>query len=392
MSKVLKGIAIGLGIILIMYVLATIIVPPIVDKGYNKVTQTSPYTVSNTAEEIYSSLDFIADLHCDVLLWKRDIQQHHDYGHVDIPRMLEANIGLQAFTIVSKTPKNMNFDLNTGDTDNITSLYIAQGRPVKSWFSLKERALVQCNSLYEFAEASNGKFSVITDQINFKSYLQKRATDKNITAGYLGIEGMQVLEGRLENVQVMYDAGIRMMAPVHFFDNELGGSAHGVSKLGLTEFGRQVIKEMEAKNMIVDLSHSAPALIDDVLAMATRPLLVSHTGVKGTCNNVRNLSDEHLIKIAQTGGLIGIALFDQAVCGTNALATAKAIQYTANLVGIEHVALGSDFDGAVITHFDITGYPLLVEELLKMNFTKVEISLIMGGNVKNFMLKNLPTI
>ena len=144
--------------------------------------------------------------------------------------------------------------------------------------------------------------------------------------------------------------------------------------------------------MIVDLSHSAPALIDDVLAMATRPLLVSHTGVKGTCNNVRNLSDEHLIKIAQTGGLIGIALFDQAVCGTNALATAKAIQYTANLVGIEHVALGSDFDGAVITHFDITGYPLLVEELLKMNFTKVEISLIMGGNVKNFMLKNLPTI
>ena len=203
---------------------------------------------------------------------------------------------------------------------------------------------------------------------------------------------MQVLEGKLENVQLMYDAGIRMMAPVHFFDNELGGSAHGVSKEGLTDFGRQVIIKMESRRMIIDLSHSAPALIDDVLAMATRPILVSHTGVKGTCNNVRNLSDEHLIKIAQTGGLIGIALFDQAVCGTTALATAKAIQYTANLVGIEHVALGSDFDGAVITHFDINGYPLLVEELIKMNFSKAEISQIMGGNVKEFMLKNLPTI
>ena len=262
----------------------------------------------------------------------------------------------------------MNFDMNTGETDNITSLYIAQGQPLKSWFSLKERALVQCEKLYSYARNSAGGFRVITSQNELKDYLKDRNTQEGLTAGYLGVEGMQVLEGKLNNVKVMFDAGIRMMAPVHFFDNELGGSAHGVSKKGLTDFGKKVIKEMEQRNMIVDLSHSAPALIDDVLEMATRPLLVSHTGVKGTCDNVRNLSDEHLLKIANTGGIIGIALFEPAVCGTNAYATAKAIKYAADLAGIEHIALGSDFDGAFTMHFDVTGYPLLVEELMKMDY------------------------
>ena len=390
MYKLLKIILAILSVVLILFFLVVQIVPPIVDKDFNTVTLKGPYTVTEETRALYNSLDFVADLHCDVLLWKRNINQKHDYGHVDIPRMQEARLALQAFTIVSKTPKNMNFDMNTGETDNITSLYIAQGRPLKSWFSLKERALVQCEKLYDYASNSEGDFRVITSRNEFKEYLSDRKNQEGLTAGYLGVEGMQILEGELANVKVMYDAGIRMMAPVHFFDNELGGSAHGVSKEGLTGFGKKVIKEMEARHMIVDLSHSAPALIDDVLEMATRPLLVSHTGVKGTCDNVRNLSDEHLIKIANTGGIIGIALFEPAVCGTDALATARAIKYATDLVGVEHIALGSDFDGAFTMHFDVTGYPLLVEELMKIEYSHEDIGLIMGGNVKRFMLANLP--
>ena len=392
MNKPFKIILATVSVVLILYFFAVQIVPPMVDKDFNTVSLKAPYEVTAEARIVYNSLEFIADLHCDVLLWKRDINKKHDYGHVDIPMMQEAGLALQAFTIVSKTPKNMNFDMNTGETDNITSLYIAQGRPLKSWFSLKERALVQCEKLYSYARNSAGGFRVITSQNELKDYLKDRNTQEGLTAGYLGVEGMQVLEGKLNNVQVMFDAGIRMMAPVHFFDNELGGSAHGVSKKGLTDFGKKVIKEMEQRNMIVDLSHSAPALIDDVLEMATRPLLVSHTGVKGTCDNVRNLSDEHLLKIANTGGIIGIALFEPAVCGTNAYATAKAIKYAADLAGIEHIALGSDFDGAFTMHFDVTGYPLLVEELMKMDYSPEDIGLIMGGNVKRFMLANLPKV
>jgi len=387
MQKITRVFTYIVAIVLVLYLATIFIVPPIVDKKFNTSTLSAPYHVAEKAQNLYDSLPFIADLHCDALLWKRNLQNRHDYGHVDIPRMLEARMSLQAFTIVSKTPKNMNFDNNTGETDNITTVYIVEGRPIKSWFSLKERALVQCQQLYSYESES---FRVITSSSALEKYINDKKTNKNITAGFLGVEGMQVLEGDIKNVDVMYEAGIRMMAPVHFFDNKLGGSAHGVSKGGLTEFGKAVIKRMEEKQMIVDLAHAAPKLIDDVLAIATRPVLVSHTGVKGTCDNIRNLSDAHLRGIAATGGLVGIALFEPAVCGTDAMATARAIKYTVDLIGIDHVALGSDFDGAYIMHFDVTGLPLIVQALLDLKFTDKEIAKIMGGNTRDFILKNFP--
>ncbi len=390
MKKTIRLISYLVAFLLVAYLLTILFVPPIIDKKFNTTTLLPPYHVSPQAQQVYERLPFIADLHCDALLWKRNLLKRHNYGHVDIPRMLEVGMALQAFTIVSKTPVNMNFDHNSAETDNITRLFIAQGRPVKTWFSLKERALEQCRQLYRFADESQGTFRVITSVADLQQYMQDKQNNQNITAGMLGVEGMQVLEGKLENIDAMYAAGIRMMAPVHFFDNKIGGSAHGIKKGGLTDFGRQAIKRMEEKHMIVDLAHASPALIDDVLDIATRPVLVSHTGVKGTCNNIRNLSDAHLKRIAAGGGLIGIAVFEPAVCGTDAAATARAIKYTADLVGIEHVALGSDFDGAYTMHFDVTGLPLVVEELLKLGYNEQEIGLVMGGNVRAFLLQNLP--
>jgi membrane dipeptidase len=390
MSRITRLLSIIVALLLLTYLAVVFIVPGKVDKNFNTSTLLPPYQVSASAQNIYNKLPFVADLHCDALLWKRNLLKEHDFGHVDIPRMIKAQMSLQAFTIVSKTPKNMNFDNNTGDTDNITTLFIAEGRPLKTWYSLKNRALDQCERLHSFAKESGGDFRVITSSTELNNYIEDRSKNKNIAAGFLGVEGMQVLEGELDNVDAMYDAGIRMMAPVHFFDNKLGGSAHGVSKGGLTEFGKSVIKKMEEKQMIVDLSHAAPKLIDDILALSSRPIIVSHTGVKGTCNNVRNLSDQHLLGIAATGGLIGIAFFEPAVCGTDAAATAAAIKYTVDLVGIDHVALGSDFDGAFTMHFDVTGLPIIVEELLNLGFNEFEIAAVMGGNAKDFLLKNLP--
>jgi len=389
--KVRRTLTIILTVALLLYIVITETVPTYVDKKFNTVAASPPYNVGQEAKDLYSSLTFISDLHCDALLWKRNLVKRHDYGHVDFPRMQEANMALQAFTIVSKTPKNMNFDHNSGDTDNITTLFIAEGRPMKSWFSLKERAIIQCDQLYSYAESSDNEFRVITSSKELSRFIDDRRVNSSLIAGFIGIEGMQVLEGDLNNVEAVYKAGVRMMAPVHFFDNKLGGSAHGIKKGGLTDFGRSVIKEMERKHMIVDLAHASPKLIDDVLAIATRPIIVSHTGVKGTCDNIRNLSDTHLERIASNGGLIGIAAFEQADCGTTAAATARAIKYTADLIGVDHVALGSDFDGAIQTHYDVTGYPLLVEELLKLGVSHEEIRLIMGDNVKDFLLRNLPS-
>jgi microsomal dipeptidase-like Zn-dependent dipeptidase len=150
----------------------------------------------------------------------------------------------------------------------------------------------------------------------------------------------------------------------HFFDNEVGGSAHGLVKGGLTPFGRQVVAKLEAKGMLIDLAHASKPLIDDVLAMAKLPVLVSHTGVAGTCPGPRNLSDTHLKRIA-TGGVVDIGYWEGAVCYPSVPAVVKAIRYALDQVGVEHVALGSDFNGATRTPFDVTGLAQLTEGRLQ---------------------------
>ena len=390
MRKILKILLKFIILIAALYIVFTLIAPGIIDKKYNPVRKTAPYKVPENVDKLYKSLDFVADMHCDALLWNRDLLEHNDFGQVDIPRMLEANIALQAFTIVTKSPKGQNFDKNTGETDNITTLSIAQGRNISSWFDLNERAIDQCSKLHDFASRSDGKFRIIKSKRDLLEYLDDRMRNKDITAGFLGVEGAHALNGKIENIEKLFDAGVRMMAPTHFFDNKLGGSAHGISKEGLTDFGKEVILEMQQKNMIVDIAHSSSKMVDDILSITTKPVISSHTGVKGTCNSVRNLSDDHIKGIAKTGGLISIAMFETAVCGQDAYATAKAIKYVIDLVGPDHVALGSDFDGSVITPFDITGLPLIVNELIKLDISEENIQKVMGGNVKRFMLENLP--
>ena len=389
--KWLKKIGFSICVALIIVGIATtIIIPKRLDKKYNTVAIHAPYTASVEAEKLYNSLDFIADMHCDALLWKRNLLEENSYGSVDIPRMLKANMGLQAFTIVTKAPKNMAMNNNTGETDQVTLPYILQRRPINSWFNLTNRAIVQCNALHQFEKKSNGVFRVIKSVSDLQKYISDKENTSEITAGFLGIEGMHALNGKLENVDKLYDAGVRMMSPVHFFDNKLGGSAHGISKSGLTNFGKEVIKKMQQKNMIVDIAHSSPKVIDDVFKITTKPILSSHTGVQGTCKTIRNLSDEHLKKIAASNGLICIAMFKHATCDNTPLSTVKAIKYCIDLVGANYVALGSDFDGAIKTHTDVTGLVLYVEEMLKLGISKEDIRKVMGANVKRFMLENLP--
>jgi microsomal dipeptidase-like Zn-dependent dipeptidase len=170
----------------------------------------------------------------------------------------------------------------------------------------------------------------------------------------------------------------------------LAGSAHGVEKGGLTPLGREVVGRLEQKKILIDLAHSSPRTIDDVLAMATRPVFASHTGVKGTCDNARNLSDDQLRGIAKTGGVVGIGFWPTAVCGPDAHAIARAIRYAVGVAGVDHVGLGSDFDGAVTEPFDATGLPLLTEALLQDGLAEDDVAKIMGGNVLRVLAQTLP--
>lgn len=386
MKKVLIAVAvillIGLGVFFF-------VAPAYIAKDMNAVLTPPPYQASEKARELHQKL-LVADLHADSLLWDRDLLERGAYGHVDIPRLIEGNVALQAFTIVTKTPRDMNIESNTGDTDNITLLAIARRWPFAAWGSLKERALHQSRKLHDLAARSEGKLTIIKTAADLSSYLERRRQEQGITAGFLGIEGAHALDGDLANIDALFDAGFRMMAPTHFFDNDLGGSAHGVEKGGLTEKGKEMIKRMEAKRMIVDLAHASAKVIEDALAIATRPVVVSHTGVKGTCDNNRNLSDEQIKAIAKNGGVIGIGYWDTAVCGQDARSIARAIRHVANLVGARHVGLGSDYDGAIPAPFDTTGLVQIADALLAEGFSEPEIELIMGGNVLRLLKENLP--
>lgn len=383
-NKILLPILLFLAIVLVAFFG---FVPYYLDKAYNKSYHTATAT---DREPWYDSIPFIADMHCDALLWNRNLLARHNYGHVDIPRMQEANAALEIFTIVSKSPRGLNYDSNEGNTDMIGLLAFGQLRNPQDWFSIKARALHQCEALRSTAERSNGIFRVITSQKELKQYITDRNANHKLTAGMLGLEGAHCLENDITNLEVFYKVGVRYIGLAHFFDNEWAGSAHGVHKGGLTAKGRELINRMEKLHIIIDLAHLAPKTIDDIFKLTRGPVMVSHTGVKGTCDNIRNLSDAQIQEIGRRNGIIGIGMWQTAVCGNDADATARAIKYVADRIGVDKVGMGSDFDGDVAASYDITGFRVVVKALEKQGFNRADIEKIMGGNVRDFFLRNLP--
>lgn len=363
--------------------------PAGVERWLNRTLQAGPYAASARAAALHRTL-FLADLHADSLLWGRDLLARGARGHVDVPRLIEGGVALQAFTVVTKSPRGLNLERNDSRTDEITLLALVQRWPPATWMSLKERALYQARRFDRAAAGSGGRLVPIRNAAELAAYVERRRREPGITAGFLGLEGAHALEGEGGNVDVLFAAGFRMMSPAHFFDTEVGGSAHGVAKGGLTPLGREVIRRMEEKRMLVDLAHASARTIDDVLAMATRAVVVSHTGVRATCDNPRNLGDDQLRRIAGTGGVIGIGYWATAICGDDARAVARAIRHAAAVAGVEHVGLGSDFDGAITAPFDTAGLPLVTDALLAEGFGEEDVAHIMGGNVLRLLSQTLP--
>jgi membrane dipeptidase len=382
---------VGRLILLVIFIVAAFLVtiPRLVDEQENKLVKKPPYAASERALNLHKELT-IADLHADSLLWGRDLLERSSYGQVDIPRLADGNVALQVFSLPTKTPHGLNIESNDDKSDDIFWLAMVDLWPPKTWNSLTERALYQARRLHQFANGSRGGFVVIESAADLSNYLERRRGNRRLTAGLLSIEGAHALDGKLENLDALYRAGYRMMSPSHFFDNDIGGSSAGVHKTGLTDKGREWVRQMEARHMIVDLAHASAQTIDDVLAIASRPVVVSHTGVKGTCDNHRNLSDDQIRSVAAKGGLIGIGYWETATCGTDARAIVKAMRYVSDRVGVEHVALGSDFDGAVTAPFDTTGVVEITDAMLEAGYSEQEVRMIMGENAMKFLAENLP--
>jgi microsomal dipeptidase-like Zn-dependent dipeptidase len=356
------------------------ITPPIVEAGMNKVVPAPLPKVTAQTRALHDSLQ-IADMHGDTLLWRRSLLDRAERGQVDLPRLLEGNVALQIFSSVTKTPKGQNYDSNPGNTDALTLLTVAQLQPPRTWGSLLQRSLWHAEKLDRAARGSGGKLRVIRTPAELDTLLADRAAGRKVVGGMLSIEGLQDMEGQLANLDKLYAAGFRMAGLAHFFDNEIAGSMHGVKKGGLTPLGVQTVQRMEKLGMIVDLAHSSHQTVAEVLAMAKRPVVSSHGGVQATCKVNRNLTDEEIRGVAKTGGVIGIGYWDAAICSTAPAAIVNAITHVRDLVGIDHVGLGSDFDGAVTTSFDTAQLAAVTQALVDRGFAPEDIRKVMGGNV-----------
>ena len=376
----MKKVALALlGLIAVAIVAFLIFGPAWFEKQTNMVDGKPLPEISAEAQRLHDSL-MIVDLHGDTLLWQRKITHPVTYGHIDLRRMQQGNVGLQIFSSVTKTPRGQNYDSNSADTDNITMLAIAQLQPMRTWFSLLERQLYHAQKLDRAVKDSAGALAKISNVADVDGLVEFRARNRRPIGVMFSAEGLQTLEGKRENLQKLYDSGMRMAGLVHFFDNELAGSMHGEKKGGLTKFGRTIIRDMEQKGMIVDIAHSSHATVADILKMARRPVVSSHGGVQAVCGVNRNLTDAEIRGVAATGGVIGLGYWDGAMCDTDPKTVAKAVRHVRDLVGIEHVALGSDFDGAVTTRFDTSGIVQITQALMDAGFTETEIRAVMGLN------------
>jgi microsomal dipeptidase-like Zn-dependent dipeptidase len=353
--------------------------PGYVEGSMNQIDDKPLIAVSDEAKALHKTLN-IVDLHSDTLMWNRDLNDSVSRGHMDLPRLQEGNVALQLFSSVTKTPKNQNYDGNGADSDNITLLTIAQLQPVKTWSSLVERSLYHAQKRNEAVAASDNAIKAVDTAGQLDALLVARQKDSRAVGAMLTIEGLQNLEGKAANLDRLYAAGFRMAGLTHFFDNELAGSMHGLKKGGLTPFGRDIVKRMETKGMIIDIAHLSHTGVAEVLAMATRPVVSSHGGVQATCKVNRNLTDDEVRGVAKTGGVIGIGYWDGALCDTSPRAGAKAMKHVRDLVGIQYVALGSDYDGATTVRFDTSQLVQVTQALMDEGFTAQEIRAVMGEN------------
>ena len=209
-------------------------------------------------------------------------------------------------------------------------------------------------------------------------------------AGIVVLEGGHCLEEKLENLKAFYNAGVRVMTITWNNSTSWAVSAQDASagnKGGLNDFGRQVIRTMDSLGMIIDVSHVGPQTVTDILATSKNPIIASHSGAAAIRNHYRNLTDPQIRAIAARGGVIGVVFYPPFLVssGTARLDdVVRHIDYIKNLVGVDYIAIGSDFDGmdgsAPVGLEDVSRFPALTEALLQKGYSEQDLRKILGEN------------
>jgi membrane dipeptidase len=358
------------------------VISEIVDRVMNRVALRGPHAVRPEVLEFHRSLA-VVDLVVGTALFRREFLVRGAIGHADLPRLTNAGVDLTGLTVATRFP-----DLRgTLSGPHFRSL----GIPVRGAPNMPiAEALIR--RIETWAADSNGRLQLLPSGSSLADLGQAEPGGqvRGVVRAFIGVQGGHVLDGDAANVERLRDMGVRMLALSHVMDNGLVGSGSGATRGGLTPFGRDVIGALENAQVIVDLAHMSSAGVRDALEVVRRPFVVSHTGFVERAGGrrlwsrysaaTRNMSRDDVRLVGEAGGVIGVTLATLLIGGRTLDAIIDSFAYAAEVVGPEHVALGSDFDGALETVFDATGLPLVTQGLLDRGFSRAEVARMMGGN------------
>lgn len=272
----------------------------------------------------------IIDMHCDTIheLWEGRKRGEHmtlrrNNLMLDLERMKKGGYSVQNF-----------------------ALFVEQKPEISSFATVKELLSV-------FREEMETNTGWVSQVMNTKEILENEKEGK--LSALLTVEGGEACEGRLENLQYLYDQGVRMMTLTWNFPNEIGHPNFDENQdfftpntsEGLTETGIRFVEEMERMGMIVDVSHLSDAGFYDVVKYTKRPFVASHSNARSVCPWVRNLTDDMIRRLADRGGVVGLNYCADFLrdSRTGELDIGRHARHIADVGGIECVGLGSDFDG-----------------------------------------------
>lgn len=358
------------------------------ERFLNRVDEAALPEVSPAARALHAG-SFVADLHADSLLFGRDLTRRGSLGHADLPRLREGGVALQVFGVATRVPLGANIHRNeAGGLDALTLLGCLTLSPLCTGGPLA-RLETQASWLAQ-AVARDPRLLWIREADDLTELRVRRAGEPGWMGALLAIEGAHALEDDPANLELAAELGVRMIGLAHFFDNAYAGSAHGVAQGGLSELGRRTLARMEELGITADLAHLSAEASRELLARATKPVVVSHGGARGTCDNPRTLSDDQIRAIARGGGVVGIGFWPEAVCGNAPADVARAIRYVVDLVGPDHAALGSDYDGATRVGFDASRLAVVTQALLDAGLDEAAIRKVLGENVLRVLDANLP--
>lgn len=347
------------------------------------------------AKNLHKTL-FIADMHADSLLFGRDLTKKKWHGHVDFPRMQIANQALQIFTIVSSVKV---LGINT---IFFTDLRWTPMGHTETQAKRLAKFVDQTDSV-SFIKSKGDLEDFIKDNFEENAGRHQRRTNNTQAAALLGVEGVNMIckDHIKRDFYKLYKMGVRLIGLTHQFDNEFAGSSEGRLKGAVTKEGEYLLNLIIDSGVILDLAHASDKSIDFVIDKnknhwGNKPLLVSHTGIRGHYAHERNLSDRQAIEIAKSGGVIGIMYWKKTVGHRDNKpdidAVVEAIIYLRDLLEVagisephKHIGLGSDYDGFIGAPFAVDKLNILTYKLLQNDFDEMAVAAIMGENVLRVM-------